>query len=170
MPSRAMYELRVTGLLLGSPAVNSAGCAAFQNLFPINPPDPLVPPVNWLLPGEPWPQGFRLPEYEITRWDSRAEEWPRERLPPEQKPGPELTTGLTFHAQLTRTLPGTLFGNREAMLPEVNWFYTYCLKRWHQDLRDRIKALNSTLIGLGQVLGMVDFRDWKWYCGNSGGS
>lgn len=172
MPSRAMYELRVTGLLLGPLSVNSAGCEAFRFLFPVNAPAPVppVPPADWAAAGEPWPRGFILPGYDITRWASLAEEWPRERLGVEQNPGPELTTGLTFHAQLTRTLPGTLFGNRDAMLQEVNWFYTYCLRRWHQELRDRVKELNGTLAGLGQVLGVVDFRDWKWYCGNGGGS
>lgn len=173
MPSRAMYELKISGLLSGLKTDNTAQSQAFLDRFPMNPP-PVVPAIalaiNWIASTGPWPAGFLLPGYEIARWDSVIEEWPRERVGLKQDPGSERTTALTFHAQVTRTVPGPLFENREIMLKEVDWFYNYCLRPWHQDLRIKVKALNDALAGSGRVLSAVDFRDWKWYCGNGGGS
>ena len=118
-------------------------------------------------PASGWLSSLLRPGYSVALWDARAEEIPKDRLGVAPF---EMITLLTFHAEMRRMVDGTLFDNKASMLPEVEWFYNYCDKPWHIDLRTRVRDLNDSLFKSGKLWSRVELRDWKWYCGNGGGS
>ncbi len=167
MPAMAWYEGKVTGLLGGPIKENEKLVLEFQGVFPTMAPAP--PPAgeawNELFP---WPKGFVLPGYAPVKWLSVADEIPNAQSSAATK-GFDVVTLLTFQAELLAIYPGTLFTNRARMLPDVDWFYKYCNLEWYMDLKRKVNALNDTLGASGKLISRVDFRDWKWYCGNGGG-
>jgi len=166
MPAMAWYEIKVTGTLGGPSSDNEKLISEFQDLFPTVPPTP-PPSADAWSEMFPWPKGFVLPGYAPVKWLSRPDD-----IPAAQSStflGVEVVTLLTFNAELLAIYPGTLFQNRVKMVEEVKWFYKYCNLEWYMDLKRRIHILNQSLDASGKLIDRVDFRDWKWYCGNGGG-
>jgi hypothetical protein len=54
------------------------------------------------------------------------------------------------------------------MLEDVRWFYHYVEQNWHKDLVERLIEFNSKQPDI--LVDELWFRDWQWYCGNSGGA
>jgi hypothetical protein len=162
----AWYELRLTGTLGGPASENQDLIEAFRTVFPSDPP--ATPgPEGWNeLFG--WPTGFLLPGYKPTRWISAADDVPSQ-VSKQAMGGFAVVTLLTFQVEMFATFPGTLFINKDHMLKEVAWFYNYCNLAWYTDLKRKVNQLNELLERSGRLIGRVDFRDWKWYCGNGGG-
>jgi hypothetical protein len=165
MPAMAWYEIKVTGTLGGSTRQNQKQIYEFQELFPTKAPP--APPANEWSELFGWPEGFVLPGYKAIRWLSTADDIPAAQS--NAFLGVDKLTLLTFNAELFATYPGTLFTNRVKMLAEVDWFYRYCNLDWYMDLKRKIHALNDSFAASANLIGRVDFRDWKWYCGNGGG-
>jgi hypothetical protein len=167
MPAMAWYELKLTGTLSGPSEGNEKLIAQFQDLFPPEPPEPPPSEEAW---NElfPWPTGFMLPGYKVVKWLSAADDIPNAQSS-RATGGADTVTLLTFLAELLAIYPGTLFLNREVMLKEVGWFYRYCNIEWYMDLKRKLNALNSSFAKSDKLIARVDFRDWKWYCGNGGG-
>jgi hypothetical protein len=171
MPAMSWCELKVTGLLGDSLAVNAAEVVAFKAVFPANCPQPPSPPG----PGSsyptttPWPDGLILPNYKPMIWIASAEELPVGMISQSLGVPYQFLTQLTFHAQLYGTFPGSLYKNKAAMLKEVEWFYHYCDYQWLKDLKTKIKGLNDSYKKTPRVINTVDVREWKWYCGNGAG-
>ena len=163
MPAMAWYELRITGTLGGRSSDNQKWIEAFRAVFPLEPPAGPAEEWNELFG---WPVGFLLPGYKPTRWISAADDVPSQVS---KQGGFEVVTLLTFQTEMFAMFPGTLFLNKERMLKEVAWFYTYCTLEWYLDLKRQVNRLNEQLEASGKLIGRVDFRDWKWYCGNGGG-
>jgi hypothetical protein len=154
MPSRASYLLRVGGRLRGDARTNSAILGEISKFFGAKPSEARA---TWQdRPGAPWPDGLVLKGYHVCAWDLKDEE--------------ELSqTIVSFRAEMHHILPGTLYGNKASMLPDVQWFYHSPELRWHQDLRTRLEAWNKS-IGETNLVEQLWFRDWQWYCGNGGGT
>jgi len=78
-------------------------------------------------------------------------------------------TIIHFRAEAHHILNGTLFGNKDRMIPDVRWFYEGPEYRWHSELRARLDEWNQK-IGDANRIDQIWFRDWQWYCGNGGGT
>jgi hypothetical protein len=163
MPAMAWYELKATAVLKGPLSDNKKQIDEFKAVFPETKP----PSATEWTPLLGWPQGFMLPGYKDAFWICDADEVDSFRSA--QALGGDKVTLLTFHVQLWKKFPGTLFKNRAAMLDEVKWFYEYCDKPWYRELKEKINDLNASFLAAGRLIGRADFRDWKWYCGNGGG-
>ncbi len=169
MPAMSWCELKVTGLLGESTAVNAAEVAAFNAVFPANCP-PAPPPVSGPYPlNTPWPDGLVLPNYQPGIWIRRAEDLPIGMISQSLGVPYQTLTQMTFQVQLYGTFPGSLYANKTAMLKEVAWFYHYCDYQWLKDLKTQIKNLNVLMAKTGRVINPVDVREWKWYCGDGAG-
>jgi hypothetical protein len=154
MPSRGSYLLRVGGRLRGDAKLNSAVLSEIREFFAAKPARAVA---SWQdRPGAPWPDGLVLQNYHVCAWDVKDEE--------------ELSkTVVSFRAEMHHILPGTLYGNRASMLPDVQWFYHSPEFQWHRDLRARLESWNKS-IGESNLVEQLWFRDWQWYCGNGGGT
>ena len=73
------------------------------------------------------------------------------------------------HREMHHILPGTLYGNKGSMLPDVQWFYHSPEYQWHRDLKARLESWNQS-VGQANLVERLWFRDWQWYCGNGGGT
>lgn len=163
MPSMGTYELKICGMLKGSVQDNQQGIHFFRDVFPDHAPGGDADKDG------SWPSGLVWPGYDVD-WKVSVEEEPTERIGADQHWGTGRNTRLTFRYEGVQTWQGTLFDNKDTMLPHVDWFYHYCQKKWQQTLSAQIKDLNVKLQATGNLLIPVEFRDWKWYCGNGGGT
>lgn len=154
MPSRASYLLRVGGRLRGDLKTNSGIVSEIERFFAAKPVQGVA---SWQdKPGAPWPDGFLLKEYHVCAWDLKPEE--------------EMSqTVIHFRAEVHHIHKGTLYGNKDIMIPDVRWFYEGPEYLWHRELRARLEEWNKK-IGDANRIEHMWFRDWQWYCGNGGGT
>src|SRR5262245_58187056 len=125
MPAMAWYEFKVTGLLKGTKSENDAEIQKFLAIFPeVRPDDPVFDPGKTGSEKEGWPKGLLLKNYKTAIWYCGAEQLDTAFMGSIR--GASVVTQLTFHVQLIGTYPGSIFSNKEAMLPEVTWYYYYC--------------------------------------------
>jgi hypothetical protein len=163
MPAMGWYEVKISGVLRGPIASNKKQIDEFQDVFPVTKPPSAS---NWT-PLLGWPKGFMLPGYKEGFWISDADDVPSAASA--RALGGDTVTLLTFHVELLKTFPGTLFINRVKMIEDVKWFYEYCDREWYKELKRKINDLNASFQLAGKLIGRVDFHAWKWYCGNGGG-
>jgi hypothetical protein len=154
MPSRASCLLRVGGRLRGDLKANSGIVSEMEKFFATKPVKGLA---SWEdKPGAPWPDGVVLKEYYVCAWDLKKEE--------------ELSqTVIHFRAEVHQILNGSLYGNKDSMIPDVRWFYEGPEYRWHRELRAKLEEWNQTIADANRIE-QIWFRDWQWYCGNGGGT
>lgn len=155
MASRGQYLLRIGGRLRGD-VQERAVRRMLGGIFD----EPKGPGRG--VPGETnvggWPAGFILRNYIPCQWQLSIDH-PRRN-----------ETMIGFRAEIHHTLPGSLFDNRQIMLPQVRWFYNYRRYRWYRELIERLNGINANLTGEFRqaLVERVWFRDWQWYCGNGG--
>lgn len=151
MPSRATYILKIHGRLTVAPGSDPQTETDFKKDFEELFPKPVAP-----APDGNWPAGFLLEGYQICHWEPRVESACEGKY-----------TLLDFRAEINSFKTGQLFDNRNTLLEDVAWFYSYAIKKWHRDLRDQLVGFNDKWRSV--ILDEVWFRDWQWYCGNGGG-
>jgi len=152
MPSRGSYLLRVGGTLKGDLTANGAIIEEIRKFFEQRPKQGAAS--FDAKPGAPWPDGFVLKDYHVCAWDLKVEEENKETL-------------ISFRAEPHHILSGTLYANKDVMVPEVRWFYHSPEYKWHMDLKAKLRAWNQK-IGPENLICWIWFRDWQWYCGNGG--
>lgn len=153
MPSRASYLLRVGGRLKGDLKVNGAIVEVIRKFFENRPSQGAGS--RSAKPGASWPDGFALKDYHVCAWDFKDEEEGQETL-------------ISFRAEAHHLQKGTLYGNKAKMVPDVEWFYHSPEYQWHRDLKRTLQDWNR-MIGEGNLIERIWFREWQWYCGNGGG-
>ncbi len=160
MPSRASYLLVIAGRLDGTPNSNASIISQINKQLAEPPPGPGAGEraVGQQTPyGVGWPEGFVLREYDVCVWGAEADEY-----------GPKRDQTLyTFRAEIHHSRPRSLYDNREAMLPHVEWFYGYRDYQWHVDLINRLGNVNGK-IAREKLIEPIWFCAYQWYCGNGG--
>lgn len=126
-------------------------------------------------PGAGWPEGFVLAGYKVCQWDVSVDRPFEPSHPDDEKakegasktkdPWPE-DVMVTFRGEIHRSHEGSLFLNRHSMIPDVQWFYHYRYYLWHSQLKQELGTLNKKYAP--DLIERIWFRDWQWYCGNSG--
>jgi hypothetical protein len=160
MASRGQYLLRIGGRLTGRNVQRNVVETMVNKVF-AKPDAKLAEGVPGKKTTGGWPNGFILKGYTICQWTQ----------PPLLVDSPnDGDTMINFRAEIHHTLPGSLFGNKEKMLPHVEWFYNSRDYKWHEELRAKLKEVNDELEKkYGKALvERIWFRDWQWYCGNGG--
>lgn len=178
MASRAQYVLRVAGRAKGDTpnAVLVKMEADLKKIFK-EPASPGTASPSLDKKDEAgWPSGFVLEGYNVCQWKLTVDEpykpvhkddaarkqadgkkeataWPEDRM-------------INFRAEIHHDRDGSLFLNRQVMVPQVNWFYHNRLFKWHADLFQKLKRFNADYAK--HLLEPVWFREWQWYCGNGG--
>ena len=126
MPSRASYLLRVGGRLRGDLNTNRGIVTEMKTFFATKPVQGVA---NWQdKPGAPWPDRFVLKKYHVCAWDLKPEE--------------EMSqTVVSFRAEVHHIQEGTLYGNKDRMIPDVRWFYEGPEYLWHRELRAQPRGM-----------------------------
>lgn len=174
MGSRAQYVLRIAGRVKGNaaPAVKTSLDAEFDKIFGKEPVTPGTASFDDQ-PGPGWPNGVVLKNYLACQWRSSrdkayAEATPDEKTKYQAKCGAPWPDDYMygFRAEIHHHLDGSLYLNREKMLPDVKWFYHNREYKWHCDLVRLLWKLNEDHKTI--ILERIWFREWQWYCGNGG--
>jgi len=153
MPVRVRCTLGIGGRLAGPPEDNGAVLAEIREVLPKGAPERA---------GAAWPSGIATPDWQISFWDSAAE------------PGGETDqeTRVTFRAELSSRLDGTIYDSREDLTyTHFHWFSHYRDAVWHKDLKVRLEELNHEIAkryGAEKLIEKIWFREWQFFCGNGG--
>ena len=159
------YEMRVEGILSGTPDQNQARILQVQRtLNPNNGPpypgqgDPAWPPTA---APAPWPDGFIL----INGW--RAYIWECGGRPNAHN---AMQTNLFFHAEVAGVLEGTTHDipNQNRATLEFGWFLTHDKRGWCTSLMDKLMMLSDEFKKDGVLVEELRMRRFHWYLGNGG--
>jgi hypothetical protein len=182
MASRGQYVLRIAGRMK-SGASNQQALKSLESDLKLIFKKPGVGIGKTGTFNSRWPEGFVLENYTVCQWQPSTESEPSEYydLPynpthPEDIKDRDAAKGtgdawpeqamFNFRAEIHRSRPGSLYLNRQSMLPDVEWFYTYRKYQWHKDITAHLKKLNKDHAAV--IIEPIWYRDWQWYCGNGG--
>lgn len=162
MPSRSSYLLIVSGRLKGN-LEKEKNISTIVEKIKEKFQKPQRPyrgkpagPKEKRLYGAGWPQGFVLENYGVCVWSPEAEPYGRDE------------TKFTFRAEVHHSRPRTLYDNRDEMLPEVKWFYSYRDYKWHYELIETLREVNEEIVRKELLIEPIWLHTYQWYCGNGG--
>ena len=152
------YEMRVEGILNGTPTQNRARIDLFERAITPTAPYPGQGGLGSLAP---WPAGFILKEgYRAYIWKVEG------RLNAHDV----TKTNLYFNVEVAGVLDGTLHDepNQARARSEFDWFLTHDKARWCMDLMHKLMTLSDEFEKDGVLVEKLRMRSFHWYLGNGG--
>jgi hypothetical protein len=113
--------------------------------------------------GSGWPTGLASADWQVTQWTSEAEVGGYD----------EQETRITFRAEISAILDGTIYDARDPLEGHFRAFAHYRDALWHKELKVQLEELNERIVkhhGPEKLIEKIWFRQWEFSCGNGGDS